>query len=132
VDIDWQPLIKAAREAIKNSYAPYSHYRVASSILGESGKIYTGVNVENASYGLTVCAERTAIFRAISEGERKFKALFVLADGNNKPVPCGACLQVIKEFANSIPIACGTLGSEEIFLSNLNELLPYPFEFKKG
>src|SRR4051794_14038447 len=91
-------LEKAARAAAKLSYAPYSKFRVGTAVLADSGKIYTGSNVENASYGLCNCAERTAIFTAASAGERKLKAVVVFTPTPTPTMPCGACRQVINEF----------------------------------
>src|SRR3954470_21174353 len=91
-------LEKAARAAAKLSYAPYSKFRVGTAVLADSGKIYTGCNVENASYGLCNCAERTAIFTAASAGERKLKAVVVFTPTPTPTMPCGACRQVINEF----------------------------------
>ena len=88
----------AARAAAKLSYAPYSKFRVGTAVLADSGKIYTGSNVENASYGLCNCAERTAIFTAASAGERKLKAVVVFTPTPTPTMPCGACRQVINEF----------------------------------
>ncbi len=86
-------------EAIKNSYSPYSRFRVASAVICTDGRIYTGVNVENSSYGLSICAERVAIFKAVSEGCRSISKVYVTSD-HEKPIPpCGACLQVISEFS---------------------------------
>lgn len=89
-------LIEAAKKAQKNAYCPYSRYPVGAAVLTESGRIYTGCNVENASFGLTVCAERTAIFNAVTHGEKRIQALCVAAKSAK---PCGACRQVIIEFA---------------------------------
>ncbi|HAN05679.1 MAG: cytidine deaminase [Elusimicrobia bacterium GWA2_64_40] len=89
-------LIEAAKDAQKNAYCPYSHYPVGAAVMTESGAIYTGCNVENASYGLAICAERVAIFKAVSAGEKKVMALAVSAKSAK---PCGACRQVIIEFA---------------------------------
>jgi cytidine deaminase len=90
-------LLTHAAQARENAYAPYSNYRVGAAVLGKSGKVYAGCNVENASYGLTICAERAAIFTAISEGEREFEVLAVVT--SNGVTPCGACRQVYSEFA---------------------------------
>ena len=95
-------LLKKAKESFKNSYSPYSNYRVAAAALAKSGKIYGGTNIENASYGLTMCAERCAVFKAISEGEKEIKALLIIVSQDPRlpeATPCGACRQVIAEFA---------------------------------
>lgn len=95
-------LIDLARKARKKAYAPYSHYKVGAALLGKSGTVYTGCNVENASYGHTVCAERTAVLKAVSEGETEFEAIAVVT--KNGGSPCGACRQVLSEFAPKLTI----------------------------
>jgi cytidine deaminase len=95
-------LIKAAIEVRERAYAPYSNYQVGAALLVEDGTIVTGVNVENASYGLTICAERTAVTKAISEGHRKILAVAIATD--NSGSPCGACRQVLTEFAGDVPV----------------------------
>jgi homotetrameric cytidine deaminase len=101
-DEQWDALLAAAHQARAHAYAPYSNYLVSAAILAEDGRIFTGVNVENASYGLTVCAERNAIGKAVSEGVRRLQAIVVLTENGGSP--CGACRQVISEFAADIPI----------------------------
>ncbi len=91
-------LVKAALDARNLAYVPYSEYRVGAALLTKGGKIYSGCNIENASFGLTNCAERTAIFKAVSEGEREFAGLAVAVFGNKASSPCGACRQVLREF----------------------------------
>ena len=91
-------LIALALSARQSAYVPYSNYRVGAALLANTGKIYTGCNIENASYGLSNCAERTALFKAVSEGERQFAALVVAVDGKKAASPCGACRQVLREF----------------------------------
>lgn len=93
-------LIKTARGMRKMAYAKYSGFCVGAALLGEDGKIYTGCNVENISFGLTNCAERTAVFKAVSEGTRKFKAMAISSTGKTPTYPCGACRQVLAEFGN--------------------------------
>ena len=95
-------LIDLARLARKKAYAPYSHYKVGAALLGKSGTVYTGCNVENASYGHTVCAERTAVLKAVSEGEKEFEAIAVVT--KNGGSPCGACRQVLSEFSPELII----------------------------
>ena len=117
-------LITQAIEARKRAYTPYSHYKVGAALLGKSGKVYLGCNVENASYGHTVCAERTAVLKAVSEGEREFEAIAVVT--RNGGSPCGACRQVIREFgkhANCVSF-CDT---DERLETTLEELLPHSF-----
>ena len=121
-----EELMKAARDARQYAYAPYSEFAVGAAVLGESGRIYTGCNIENASYGLSNCAERTAIFKAISEGERCLAALAVVADTPGPVSPCGACRQVILEFDIKRVILENLKGDRHI--TTAKELLPFGFE----
>ena len=124
--MDYKKLARLARQARKHSFSPYSHFRVGAALLTKSGRIYTGCNIENSSYGLTVCAERTALFKAVSEGERKFIAIAVASDGGESTPPCGACLQVIMDLAGDIDvIMVGGRGSVKVI--PMRELLPFPF-----
>lgn len=118
-------LIEAARQAREYAYAPYSHFAVGAAVLGASGRIYSGCNIENASYGLTNCAERTAIFKAVSEGEKRLSVLAVVADTLRPVAPCGACRQVMAEFDVQKVILCNMSG--ERLEMTLNELLPAAF-----
>jgi homotetrameric cytidine deaminase/rRNA maturation RNase YbeY len=120
-----QELLASARESLKNAYAPYSGFRVGASILSKDGRVFTGCNVENASYGLTNCAERTAIFKAVSEGVTQFDTI-AIASEKAAPWPCGACRQVLNEFCPNLRVlVTGNEGQvEETFL---NELLPHGF-----
>lgn len=117
-----QTLLKAAEKARENAYAPYSHFRVGAALLGESGKIYPGCNVENASYGLTLCAERNALTRAIADGEQQFRGIAIVAA--EWAPPCGACRQVLAEFGD-MDVVLG-LGKEQKCYS-LSTLLPMQF-----
>ena len=101
-EADRERLITAACQARQYAYVPYSHYAVGAALLTEDGRLFTGVNVENASYGLTNCAERTAVFKMISEGARRIVAVAVCTENGGSP--CGACRQVLSEFASDIPI----------------------------
>ena len=123
--MDAKELMKIARKARQNAYAPYSHFAVGAALLAESGRVYTGCNIENASYGLTCCAERNAIFAAVGAGERRFKMLAVAADSPEPVAPCGACRQVIAEFG--IPLVVMGNLKEETKTMTAEELLPYSF-----
>ena len=101
-----EDLVAQAIKARKQAYAPYSHYAVGAALLGKSGRVYTGCNVENASYSMTICAERTAIVKAVSEGEREFEAVAVVTD--NGVTPCGACRQVLAEFGPEMRVLIAT------------------------
>jgi cytidine deaminase len=124
-------LIKLAVAAAQSAYAPYSRYRVGAALLAQDGRVFTGCNVENASYGLTMCAERTAIFKAVSEGCTSFTSIAIAAgDAAHPPYPCGACRQVIAQFCQgSMPIHVAPLddpGAARHF--TLDELLPHRFD----
>lgn len=120
-------LIDACLEAKNNAYAKYSNFRVGAALLAEDGKLYTGCNVENVSYGLTICAERTAYVKAVSEGSLKFKGIAVCTDVKGKPVsPCGACRQFMSEF-NDLEIIM-TNNEKELKETTLSELLPMAFD----
>ena len=118
-------LLEAALAARERAYAPYSKFLVGAAVRAESGKIYTGCNVENASYGLTVCAERNALFSAVGAGERKFTALCVVGDTEGPISPCGACRQVMAEFKVPCIILANLKGDVKEY--TLEELLPYGF-----
>lgn len=119
-------LYEAAKASTANAYAPYSGFRVGAALLAESGKIYTGVNVENSSYGATICAERTAFVKAVSEGEQKFKAIAIVS-GEGKAWPCGICRQFMLEFAeDDFRIITGD-SEESLEIKTMKELLPEAF-----
>ena len=119
-------MIAAAKAAQRNAYAPYSKFRVGAALLTKSGKVYTGVNVENASYGLANCAERVAIGKAVSEGHRKFQAIAVVAP-NTAISPCGACRQVMAEFGECVVICADSRNTRRLKIHLLSELLPHSF-----
>ena len=119
-------LIDSATKVRNNAYAPYSKFLAGSAVLAESGVIYTGCNVENASYGLTNCAERTAIFKAISAGEKKIKAIAIVSDVPDFDAPCGACRQVIYEFGKDTDVIMANL-SGKYKIEKISRLLPYAF-----
>jgi cytidine deaminase len=123
--MDMESLIRAAKEAREKAYSPYSNFKVGAAVMTPSGKIYSGCNIENVSYGLTNCAERTAIYKAVSEGEHSFVALAVVADTEGPVAPCGACRQVIAEFGIEQIILGNIKGHTKIL--SLEEILPYAF-----
>jgi cytidine deaminase len=125
--MDERQLFDKAKEIKENAYAPYSKYRVGAALLTESGKLYTGVNIENASFGATCCAERTAIFKAVSEGEKNIKIIAIASDDSETVFPCGICRQVLSEFGDTdMKIICGK-GDESFEVYTLMELLPKAF-----
>jgi cytidine deaminase len=122
-------LIKMALNAIKNAYAPYSKFRVGAVVRTKRGSIYTGVNIENASYGLTVCAERVAIFKAVSEGDQEIEEVIVAVETDELVAPCGACRQVIAEFNPHAKIIMVN-NKGKVKETTLDKLLPDVFTFK--
>ena len=120
-------LIAAALAARENAFAPYSKFKVGAAIEDTGGRIHTGCNVENSTYGLTVCAERVAVFKAISEGVRKFRRVAVAADTDSLTPPCGACRQILWEFCGDIEIVLvNPRGQTETY--RLKDLFPKPFD----
>lgn len=124
-ELEIQKLMDCAIKARENAYSPYSHFAVGAALLCEDGTLFEGGNIENASYGLTNCAERTAIFKAVSEGHTKFKALAVVADTERPCAPCGACRQVMAEFKIPLIIMGNLMGNIKIV--TIEELLPFSF-----
>ena len=124
-ELETQKLMDCAIKARENAYSPYSHFAVGAALLCEDGTLFEGCNIENASYGLTNCAERTAIFKAVSEGHIKFKALAVVADTEGPCAPCGACRQVMAEFKIPLIIMGNWMGNIKIV--TIEELLPFSF-----
>lgn len=122
-----QPLIEAATRARLQSIAPFSQFLVGAAVRAENGKVYTGCNVESASYGLTVCAERVAIWKALSEGERQFTELAVVADTVSLTPPCGTCRQIIWEFCKHAIIVLANLQGQSEMVS-IRDLLPRAFD----
>lgn len=121
-------LIKAAQDVAKNAYAPYSNYQVGAALLTEDNTIFTGCNVENASYGLTICAERVAIFKAVCAGHRKWKAIAIHAPQPPAPLPCGACRQVMSENGNTPTVIINDAG-DTTSIYHFSEILPLNFTF---
>jgi len=124
---EYDPVIAVAKGARENAHAKFSNFKVGAGLRAASGKIYGGCNVENATYGLTVCAERVAIFKAISEGERKFDAIAVVTDTDALTPPCGACRQLIWEFCGDVPVVMSNLKGK-IEVIRMRELFPKPFD----
>ncbi len=118
-------LAALARETLRNAYAPYSGYRVGAAVETESGEVFTGCNVENASYGLTICAERIAVAKAVSEGHTRFRRLVVATEANRAAPPCGACRQFVAEFGDEV-VVCSVSGSEKRSWQ-LKDLIPDTF-----
>ncbi len=119
-------LVTRARAMRARAYAPYSKYFVGAAILGKDGKIYEGCNIENASYGGTVCAERVAVFNAVAAGCREFQAIAITTGGEKPAPPCGFCLQVLSEFSQNLPILLSA-PTGDVVHTDLTKLLPFAF-----
>ena len=124
-EIEIKELIERAMEAQKRAYVPYSHYAVGAALIADDGEIYEGCNIENAAFSPTVCAERVAIFKAVSEGAKSIKKIAVVA-GEHMGYPCGVCRQVIREFGKDAEIIVAR-NTEEYGVYHLNDLLPHSF-----
>lgn len=122
-------LLNIARTAAQNAYVPYSRFPVGAAVECSDGSVYTGCNVENASLGGTICAERVAVAKAVSEGNRSFVRLAVYAEGNNYCMPCGSCRQFLYEFSPDAEVLCAKTGGRYVSY-RLDSLLPRAFEFK--
>ena len=120
-------LISAALQARENAHAPFSKFKVGAAVEDDTGRIHGGCNVENATYGLTLCAERVAVFKAVSEGARGFKRVAVVADTDTLTPPCGACRQILWEFCGDVEIVLANLRGKSETL-RLSELFPRPFD----
>lgn len=121
------PLIEAALAARENAFAPYSRFKVGAALQDKEGRVFTGCNIENASYGLTLCAERVAVFKAVSEGARKFTRIVVAADTDTLTPPCGACRQILWEFCGNARITLVNLsGQRQDF--HIADIFPRPFD----
>lgn len=124
--MDEQKLLKLAREMLPFAYAPYSGYRVGAALLTANGEVFKGVNVENASLGLTICAERVALAAAVAAGHRSFSLIAIASEGDSRPLPCGACRQVLLEFSRKMKVLVAG-GEGEPCVFKLEDLLPHPF-----
>ncbi|WP_446897917.1 cytidine deaminase [Clostridium sp. LBM24168] len=125
--MDYNILISKALQVRENAYAPYSNFRVGAAVLTGDGKIYTGCNIENAAYGATNCAERTAIFKAVSEGYRTIDAIAIVGSDSDYTYPCGICRQVISEFASQDTKIILGKGENEYIIKTMGEILPGAF-----
>lgn len=123
---DYDTLIAQAEKAKEGAYVPYSHFHVGAALHCRDGRVYTGANVENASYGVTCCAERVALFKAVTDGAREFDAIAVTSDAEGPTYPCGICRQALVEFSRDMDVICtGTRGERDV--KKINELLPCAF-----
>ena len=124
---DYETLLAAATQSRENAHAAYSNFRVGAALRSTGGRIFGGCNVENATYGLTMCAERVAILKAISEGERGFDAIAVVTDSDSLTPPCGACRQLIWEFCGDVPVILANLKGK-VEAIRMRDLFPKPFD----
>lgn len=127
MEIDYKQLMDRAKEASKMSYSPFSRFAVGAALIAKSGKIYSGCNIENSSFGMTNCAERTAIFKAVSEGEREILAIAIYSPNSDNCYPCGACRQVMLEFQGDEEIIVITEDCGRLDARKLSEFLPFGF-----
>jgi cytidine deaminase len=125
--MNYAELLQIANKVKSNSYSPYSKFRVGAVLVSEEGNLYSGVNVENSSYGLTNCAERSAIFKAVTEGERKFKTIVIASDAEDFITPCGACRQVMMEICGKDLDVVLSNSDNEIRILKMEDLLPLSF-----
>ena len=122
-----QQLLEEARKVREMSYSPYSRFKVGAALLTTTGKVFTGTNVENVSYGMTVCAERNAVFAAVGAGETSFSRLALVTQADTMVTPCGACLQVLKEFSDDLEVIIEWKNGQRI--TTLKEMLPLAFQY---
>ena len=127
--VDWPALKAAALDVQARAYVPYSNYRVGAALLTASGEIIAGCNVENATFGATCCAERSAVFSAVAQGHREFRAVAVVTNGEDPGTPCGICRQVLAEFGSDLDVLCFTPEGAEAHY-RLSELLPHALKLK--
>lgn len=126
--MDWDTLYEHARQARERAYAPYSRFQVGAALQASDGRIFSGCNVENRSFGLCICAERNAVAQAVAEGCREFVALAVVTDCSPAALPCGMCRETLNEFARELPVLAANLDGDRKLL-DLRELHPSPFEW---
>jgi cytidine deaminase len=126
--MEYKELFQIARQALENAYAPYSRFQVGAALLTKSGEVFTGVNVENSSFGATICAERTAFVKAVSEGHREFEAVAVASSGGEAS-PCGVCRQFMFEFGDDLKVITGE-DADHLHIIEISELLPKGFRLR--
>ncbi|MBQ3494896.1 MAG: cytidine deaminase [Clostridia bacterium] len=127
--MNYSKYIQIAFDNLKNSYSPYSNFKVSACLLAKSGKVYTGNNIENATYGATICAERTAITKAVSEGDKEFELIVIVCSGEDFAYPCGICRQVMVEFSPDMKVIVAK-SQEDYRVHTASELLPHFFSLK--
>jgi cytidine deaminase len=127
-DKSWSELVRIAAEARRKAVAPFSRFKVGAALRTRTGEIVTGCNIENATYGLTVCAERTAIMKAVSEGLREFDAIAVVARSKRPTAPCGSCRQLLWEFCGDIWVHMADVSGRRVISHRVKDLLPLPFD----
>lgn len=132
VQYDAQELVRLALKAKENAYVPYSGFHVGAALIGDDNEIYTGCNVENSSYGAAICAERTAVVKAVSNGVRKIKAIAVASDSDGSTIPCGICLQVLSEFCQKDTPIYLSNNKGEYKACTFEEVFPYSFRLNNG
>lgn len=128
--IDYKLLMDTAKEASKKSYSPFSKFAVGAGVLTSSGKVYGGCNIENSSFGMTICAERCAIFKAVSDGEKEILAVAIYSPNEDDCYPCGACRQVMYEFQGEKEIEIITEEKGELNIKKMSDFLPYGFKIQ--
>mgnify|MGYP004514464745 FL=1 len=130
MEINYQLLMDTAKEAVKKSYSPFSKFAVGAGVLTSSGKVYGGCNIENSSFGMTICAERCAIFKAVSDGEREILAVAIYSPNEDDCYPCGACRQVMYEFQGDTEIEIITEEKGNLNIKKMSDFLPYGFKIQ--
>lgn len=130
MEIDYKLLMDTAKEAAKKSYSPFSKFAVGAGVLTSSGKIYGGCNIENSSFGMTICAERCAIFKAVSDGEKEILAVAIYSPNEDDCYPCGACRQVMYEFQGDNEIEIITEEKGNLNIKKMSDFLPYGFKIQ--
>ena len=130
MEIDYKLLMDTAKEAVKKSYSPFSKFAVGAGVLTSSGKVYGGCNIENSSFGMTICAERCAIFKAVSDGEKEILAVAIYSPNEDDCYPCGACRQVMYEFQGEREIEIITEEKGELNIKKMSDFLPFGFKIQ--